>query len=281
MATIRESLMKLAEVAKPVPGDEQDFVAKHGMKVMDFQGKDSISQESPYDHILKNVAAIKKPGDPGKDDHGHDAPGESEAAYHIPESRDAKIAKLSEMMGNNKDEEDDEDEDEEDDEDKDKDEDEDDKEEVKEAKQVVGVEMHYKHPTKKPFKVTHFSVQDAERGKKEYEKMGYKLVGKKAQMGEEKDYELSAASFERKRKQKEIASNLLDAEMKKRREERAAKKQAGTMKIKESVDNDDRREANDKEREARVATPRPHTAKTVEGMRYRLQSVKKQVIDKT
>ena len=225
MATIRESLKKLVEVAKPVPGDEQEFVAKHGMKVLDFQGKDSISQESPYDHILKNVAAIKKPGDPGKDDHGHDAPGESEAAYHLPESRDAKIAKLSEMMGKEDDEEDDE-EDEEDDEDEDED---DDKEEVKEAKQVVGVEMHYKHPTKKPFKVTHFSVQDAERGKKDYEKMGYKLVGKKAQMGEEKDYELSAASFERKKKQKEIASNLLDAEMKKRKEERAAKKQAGVQ----------------------------------------------------
>ncbi|MDC3266323.1 DNA starvation/stationary phase protection protein [bacterium] len=98
MATIRESLKKLVEVAKPVPGDEQEFVAKHGMKVLDFQGKDSISQESPYDHILKNVAAIKKPGDPGKDDHGHDAPGESEAAYHIPESREDKIAKLSTMM---------------------------------------------------------------------------------------------------------------------------------------------------------------------------------------
>lgn len=401
MATIRESLKRLAEVAKPVPGDEQEFVAKHGMQILDFQGKDSISQESPYDHILKNVASVKAPGQPGKDDHGHDAPGESEAAYHIPESREEKIAKLSQMMEATIDP----------------------KEQqladalksllaetfsmylkahhfhwnvmgpdfaqyhdflgelykevhgavdmiaenirvlgelapgnlgsldssqytnpyvmvndllmdnekviaslkasyklaesmdrlgisnflqdritvhekhhwmlqaiagikgeepMQEAKQVVGVEMHYKHPTKKPFKVTHFSVQDAERGRKEYEKMGYKLVGKKAQMGEEKDYELSAASFERKRKQKEIASNLLDAEMKKRREERAAKKQAGTMKIKESEDSDDdRREANDKEREARVATPRPHTAKTVEGMRYRLQAVKKQIIDKT
>jgi len=182
MATIRESLKKLVEVAKPVPGDEQEFVAKHGMKVMDFQGKDSISTESPSDLIRKNVDYIKGPGqgERANDDHGHDAPGESEAAYHIPESRDAKIAKLSEMMGmmgpsyeNGKDEDEDEDEDE-------------DKKEVKEAKkQVVGVEMHYKHATKKPFKVTHFSVQDAERGRKDYEKMGYKLVGKKAQMGEE------------------------------------------------------------------------------------------------
>ena len=192
MATMRESLKKLVEVAKPVPGDEQEFVAKHGMKVMDFQGKDSISTESPSDLIRKNVDYIKGPGrgERANDDHGHDAPGESEAAYHIPESRDAKIAKLSEMMGmmgpsyeNGKDE--DEDEDDEDEED-DEDGDDEDKKEVKEAKkQVVGVEMHYKHATKKPFKVTHFSVQDAERGRKDYEKMGYKLVGKKAQMGEE------------------------------------------------------------------------------------------------
>ena len=39
MATIRESLKKLVEVAKPVPGDEQEFVAKHGMQVLDFQGR--------------------------------------------------------------------------------------------------------------------------------------------------------------------------------------------------------------------------------------------------
>ena len=174
MATMRESLKKLVEVAKPVPGDEQEFVAKHGMKVMDFQGKDSISTESPSDLIRKNVDYIKGPGqgERANDDHGHDAPGESEAAYHIPESRDAKIAKLSEMMGMmgpSYEDEDDED-----------------KKEMKEAKkQPVGVEMHYKHATKKPFKVTHFSAQDAERGRKDYEKKGYKLVSKKLVMGEE------------------------------------------------------------------------------------------------
>lgn len=432
MATIRESLKKLAEVAKPVPGDEQEFVAKHGLKVMDFQGKDALSAESPYDHILKNVAAIKKPGDPGKDDHGHDAPGESEAAYHMPESRDQKIAKLSMMMEATIDP----------------------KEQqladslksllaetfsmylkahhfhwnvmgpdfaqyhdflgelykevhgavdmiaenirvlgelapgnlrtmessqytdphlmvvdlmmdnekviaslkasyklaesmdrlgisnflqdritvhekhhwmlqaiagvkgeepMQEAKQVVGVEMHYKHPTKKPFKVTHFSVQDAERGKKEYEKMGYKLVGKKAQMGEEveqieernKQNAMMRKSMDASRgarfkaqgnhvpdpgpehktaqahnksigrairqmsreeveemapllpKQKVIAKDLLSKEMQKRKEERAAKKQAGVQ--------------------GRPSTISPE----LEVMRARHQRFKKQIIDKT
>jgi starvation-inducible DNA-binding protein len=440
MATIRESLKKLVEVAKPVPGDEQEFVAKHGMQVLDFQGKDSLSAESPYDHILKNVAAIKKPGDPGKEDHGHDAPGESEAAYHIPESREEKIAKLSMMMEatidpkeqqladnlksllaetfslylkshhyhwnvmgpdfaqyhdflgelykevhgavdmiaesirvlgelapgnlgsqdvstytnplmmvndlmmdnekviaslNNsyklaesmnrlgisnflqdrltahekhhwmlqaisgiKGE-----------------------EPMQEAKkQVVGVEMHYAHATKKPFKVTHFSVQDAERGRKEYEKMGYKLKGKKAQMGEAvTDYnppsqggtrkellaklkqtkdpkhaeaarkagatqdELKSAMKEEMKpllpKQKQIARDLLKKEMEDRKKQRNDNRQAGTPKITESEE--DRREKNDKEREMRVATPRPHTSNDLEGMRYRLQAVKKQIIDKT
>lgn len=272
MATIRESLKKLVEVAKPVPGDEQDFVAKHGMKIMDFQGKDSISQESPYDHILKNVASIKAPGQPGKDDHGHDAPGESEAAYHIPESRDAKIAKLSEMMGKDKEDEDEDEDEEEDDEEEDEDEKEEDDEDkkVNEAKkQVVGVEMHYTHATKKPFKITHFSVQDAERGKKDYEKMGYKLVGKKAQMGEEKLPLLP--------KQKQIARDLLKREMEARKKQRNDNRQAGTPKIME----EERREENDEARMARVATARPHNPETVEGMRHRLQVVKKQVIDKT
>ncbi len=275
MATIRESLKRLVEVAKPVPGDEQEFVAKHGMKILDFQGKDSISQESPYDHILKNVAAIKKPGDPGKDDHGHDAPGESEAAYHLPESRDAKIAKLSEMMGKEDEDEDDDEEDEnEDDEEDEEDEEEDDKEEVKEAKQVTGVKMHYHNPkTGEKFHEIHFSVAAAEKFRKKHEKEGgFKLVKKEAQFSEEMKPLLA--------KQKLIAKDLLSKEMQKRKEERAAKKQAGTMKIKESED-EDRREANDKERESRVATPRPHTANTVEGMRYRLQAVKKQIIDKT
>ena len=192
MTTMRKSLKKLVEVAKPVPGDEQEFVAKHVVKTFDYQGKDALSSESPYELILKNVATVKKPGDRGVEDHGHDAPGESEAAYTIPESRDAKIAKLSEMMGmmgpsykNGKDEDEDEDEDE-DDEDEDDDEDDEDKKELKEAKkQPVGVEMHYKHATEKPFKVTHFSAQDAERGRKDYEKKGYKLVSKKLVMGEE------------------------------------------------------------------------------------------------
>ena len=178
MTTMRESLKKLVEVAKPVPGDEQEFVAKHVVKTYDYQGKDDLSSESPYELILKNVATVKKPGDRGVEDHGHDAPGESEAAYNIPESRDAKISKLSKMMGpsyENGDEDEDED-----------DEDDEDKKEMKEAKkQSVGVEMHYKHATQKPFKVTHFSAQDAESGRKDYEKKGYKLVSKKLVMGEE------------------------------------------------------------------------------------------------
>lgn len=211
MATIREQLKKITELYVPRAGDEQEFVAKHKVDVIDKQGKDSISQESPYELILKNVAAVKAPPHAGED-HGHDAPGESEAAYHIPESRDSKIAKLSEMMGNEKeDKEDDENEEDEEDEDEDEDDEEEDEdnEEIKEAKkQVVGVEMHYTHPKKKPFKITHFSVKDAERARKEYEGMGYKLAGKKAQMGEQKNYELSPASMERQKKQKKIADML-------------------------------------------------------------------------
>ena len=469
MATIRESLKKLVEVAKPVPGDEQDFVGKHVIKVFDPQGKDSIHPESPYELILKNVAVVKKPGDPGKDDHGHDAPGESEAAYHVPESRDQKIAKLSMMMEATIDP----------------------KEQqladalksllaetfslylkahhyhwnvmgpdfaqyhdflgelykevhgavdmiaesirvlgelapgnlgsqdmstytnpsmmvsdlmmdnekviaslnssyklaesmnrlgisnflqdrltahekhhwmfqaisgikgeepMQEAKkQPVGVEMHYKHATEKPFKVTHFSAQDAERGRKDYEKKGYKLVSKKLVMGEEvEQVELSEGQilFPQKGpmykkvlkalkdrdiphvhdesedgsatvrwksehhpkvsraikffygaqkqnedveqvdenlpllpKQKQIARDLLKKEMEARKKQRNDNRQAGTPKITESEES--RREQNDKDREERVATPRPHTAKTLEGMRYRLQSIKKQIIDKT
>ena len=269
MATIRESLKKLVEVAKPVPGDEQDFVGKHVIKVFDPQGKDSIHPESPYELILKNVAVVKKPGDPGKDDHGHDAPGESEAAYHIPESRDAKIAKLSEMMGmmgpsyeNGKDE---------DDEDEDEDEDDEDKKEVKEAKkQVVGVEMHYKHATKKPFKVTHFSVQDAERGRKDYEKMGYKLVGKKAQMGEEA--EQVDENLPLLPKQKQIARDLLKKEMEDRKKQRNDNRQAGTPKLME----EDRRDANNEVRQHVMATPRlVHKADTFKKMKDMLQSVNK------
>lgn len=339
MATMRESLMKLAEVAKPVPGDEQEFVAKHVIKTFDPQGKDSISQESPYELILKNVAAIKSPGQPGKDDHGHDAPGESEKAYHLPESRDAKLAKLAEMMGKDKEDEQDE-EDEEDEEDGEEDEDEDeDEKEVKEAKkEVVGVKMHYHNPkTNEKFHEVHFSVPAAEKFRKQHEKSGYKLVKKEAQFNEEveqvdelnkstlgsyvrqamrdvssasrlqRGYEVSGhddaakamRKFANKRrtgiikatwklqkedvqeellpKQKAIAKDLLAKEMQKRKEERNAKRQAGTPKLAE----EDRREENDVVRMARVATPRPQTPETVEGMRHRLQTVKKQIIDKT
>lgn len=468
MATIRESLKKLVEVAKPVPGDEQEFVAKHVIKTFDLQGKDAIHKdETPYEAILKNVAAVKSPSErveKPNENHGYDKPGEAEAAYHVPESREQKLSKLSMMMEATIDP----------------------KEQqladalksllaetfslylkahhyhwnvmgpdfaqyhdflgelyqevhgavdmiaenirvlgelapgnlrtmessqytdphmmvvdlmmdnekviqslkqsyrlaesigrlgisnflqdrltahdkhhwmmqaiagvkgeepMQEAKkQVVGVEMHYKHATKKPFKVTHFSVQDAERGRKEYEKMGYKLVGKKAQMGEEAEQidELKTStlkSYLDKRphpkisdviadkspdksrtantlmgrarakariqkaeppprrpveptpigsrfdeenlpllpKQKEIARDLLKKEMEARKKQRNDNRQAGTPKIME----EDRREANDKAREERVATARPHTPESVEGMRYRLQSIKKQVIDKT
>lgn len=470
MATMRESLKKLVEVAKPVPGDEQDFVAKHGMKVLDFQGKDALSTESPYDHILKNVAAVKAPGQPGKDDHGHDAPGESEKAYHVPESKEQKIAKLSMMMEATIDP----------------------KEQqladalksllaetfslylkahhyhwnvmgpdfaqyhdflgelyaevhgavdmiaenirvlgelapgnlrtmdssqytdphlmvvdlmmdnekvlaslkqsyklaesidrlgisnflqdritahekhhwmmqaiagvkgeepMQEAKQVTGVKMHYHNPkTGEKFHEVHFSVPAAEKFRKQHEKAGFKLVKKEAQFSEEvqidelktstlKSYldkrpspkikdiarpETVGKPEERQKdidranltrigrarakarimkaepppkkhvepgpigsrfdeellpKQKEIAKELLAKEMQKRKEERNAKRQAGTPKITESEDS--RREENDKEREARVATPRPHAPKGVEAMRYRLQAVKKQIIDKT
>jgi starvation-inducible DNA-binding protein len=391
MATIRESLKKLVEVAKPVPGDEQEFVAKHGMQVLDFQGKDSLSAESPYDHILKNVAAIKKPGDPGKEDHGHDAPGESEAAYHIPESREEKIAKLSIMMEatidpkeqqladnlksllaetfslylkshhyhwnvmgpdfaqyhdflgelykevhgavdmiaesirvlgelapgnlgsqdvstytnplmmvndlmmdnekviaslNNsyklaesmnrlgisnflqdrltahekhhwmlqaisgiKGE-----------------------EPMQEAKDVVGVKMHYHNPkTGEKFHEVHFTVPAAEKFRKQHEKAGFRLVKKEAQMAE--------ASLPLLPQQKQIARDLLKKEMEDNKKKRNDNRQAGTPKITESEE--DRREKNDKEREMRVATPRPHTSNDLEGMRYRLQAVKKQIIDKT
>lgn len=267
MTTMRKSLKKLVEVAKPVPGDEQEFVAKHVVKTFDYQGKDDLSTESPYELILKNVATVKKPGDRGVEDHGHDAPGESEAAYHIPESRDAKIAKLSKMMDpsyvNGKEDDDDEDdEDEEDDKDK---------KEMKEAKkQPVGVEMHYKHTTKKPFKVTHFSAQDADRGRKDYEKMGYKLVGKKAQMGEEA--EQVDENLPLLPKQKQIARDLLKKEMEARKKQRNDNRQAGTPKLME----EDRRDANNEVRRHIMATPRlVHKADTLKKMRDMLQSVNK------
>lgn len=318
MATIRESLKKLVEVAKPVPGDEQEFVAKHVIKVFDPQGKDAIHPESPYELILKNVAAVKAPPHAGED-HGHEAPGESEAAYHIPESRDAKIAKLSEMMGKDEDEDDEDDEEEEEDEDEEDEEDEKDKKEMKEAKDVVGVKMHYHNPkTGEKFHEVHFTVPAAEKFRKQHEKAGFKLVKKEAQMAEAvgvtnynpssqggarkellaklkqtKDPkhteaarkagatqdELKAAMKEEMKpllpKQKAVAADILKKEMEKRKQDRMAAKQAGTLR------EEDQREANDKAREERVATPRPHTAKTTEGMRYGLQAVKKQIIDKT
>ena len=102
MATIRESLKKLVEVAKPVPGDEQEFVAKHVIKTFDLQGKDAIHKdETPYEAILKNVAAVKSPSErveKPNENHGYDKPGEAEAAYHVPESREQKLSKLSMMM---------------------------------------------------------------------------------------------------------------------------------------------------------------------------------------
>lgn len=74
----------------------------------------------------------------------------------------------------------------------------------------TGVEMHYTHSDakKKPFKVTHFSVSDAQRGQKEYGKMGYKLSHKKAVYAkEDMDLENPEAIAEKK---------LTSAEMKKR-----------------------------------------------------------------
>lgn len=76
----------------------------------------------------------------------------------------------------------------------------------------TGVEMHYTHSDakKKPFKVTHFSVSDAQRGQKEYGKMGYKLSHKKAVYAkEDMDLENPEAIAEKK---------LTPAEMKKREE---------------------------------------------------------------
>lgn len=74
----------------------------------------------------------------------------------------------------------------------------------------TGVEMHYTHSDakKKPFKVTHFSVSDAQRGQKEYGKMGYKLSHKKAVYAkEDMDLENPESIAEKK---------LTPAEMKKR-----------------------------------------------------------------
>lgn len=272
MATIRESLKKLVEVAKPVPGDEQEFVAKHVIKVFDPQGKDAIHPESPYELILKNVAAVKAPPHAGED-HGHEAPGESEAAYHIPESRDAKIAKLSEMMGKDEDEDDEEEEEDEDeDEDEEDEEDEKDEKEMKEAKDVVGVKMHYHNPkTGEKFHEVHFTVPAAEKFRKQHEKAGFRLVKKEAQMAE--------ASLPLLPKQKQIARDLLKKEMEDNKKKRNDNRQAGTPRISESEE--DNRIQNDKAREERVATPRPTAPATVEGMRHRLQVVKKQIIDKT
>lgn len=76
----------------------------------------------------------------------------------------------------------------------------------------TGVEMHYTHSDakKKPFKVTHFSVSDAQRGQKEYGKMGYKLSHKKAVYAkEDMDLENPESIAEKK---------LTPAEMKKREE---------------------------------------------------------------
>ena len=101
MATIRESLKKLTEVAQPVPGDEKEFKDMHVIKSFDPQGNDAIHSESPYGLIQKNVAAVKSPSERAEkpnENHGYNKSGESEAAYHVPESREQKVAKLSMMM---------------------------------------------------------------------------------------------------------------------------------------------------------------------------------------
>ena len=67
--------------------------------------------------------------------------------------------------------------------------------------------------------------------------------------------------------------------MEARKKQRNDNRQAGTPKITESEES--RREENDKVRMARVATPRPHAPETVQAMRHRLETVKKQIIDKT
>lgn len=233
MKAIRDKLKKIVELYEPRPQDEKDFVAKHKVQAYDYQGRDSISKDSPYDLMLKNLESVKKPGDPGKDDHGHDAPGESEAAYHIPESREAKIAKLSEMMGNEKEDKDDEDEDEDEEDEDDEDEDDEDEEDedeidakasIKEAsKQPVGVEVHYSHPSKKPFKVTHFSVGDAERARKEYEKMGYKAHKKKIVMGEAMTSDEERMQMQRVARKAEVVQRPLKKEIVRRGDDEAAR----------------------------------------------------------
>lgn len=400
MATIRESLKKLVEVAKPVPGDEQEFVAKHVIKTFDFQGKDAIHPESPYELIQKNVAAVKAPPH-GSDDHGHEAKGESEAAYHVPESKEQKIAKLSMMMEATIDP----------------------KEQqlaealkglladtfnlylkthhfhwnvmgpdfaqyhdflgelyqevhgavdmiaenirvlgelapgnlgmpgvdnvtspavmvsmlladnqkvinelkmayslaesvdrlgisnflqdrltahekhhwmlqamagikgeepMQEAKDVVGVKMHYHNPkTGERFHEVHFTVPAAEKFRKQHEKAGFRLVKKEAQMAEEVEQVDEA--------EREAGYKMSPAVRKAQAESDKLSKvekpvQAGTLaalKKRGLVKEEDRREANDKAREERVATLRPNTPKTVEGMRHRLQSIVKDTIQNT
>lgn len=156
MITIRELLKKINEVAPPIPGDEKAFVALHKVEPLDLAGHDSIHKDiSPYGQFLKNVAAVKSPAE--RASHGYSKPGESEKAYSSANNEKINEAKDDVTAV-----------------------------EMKEAKkQPVGVEMHYKHATQKPFKVTHFSAQDAESGRKDYEKKGYKLVSKKLVMGEE------------------------------------------------------------------------------------------------
>jgi hypothetical protein len=143
---------------------------------------------------------------------------------------------------------------------------------MQEAKDVVGVKMHYHNPkTGEKFHEVHFTVPAAEKFRKQHEKAGFRLVKKEAQMAE--------ASLPLLPQQKQIARDLLKKEMEDNKKKRNDNRQAGTPKITESEE--DRREKNDKEREMRVATPRPHTSNDLEGMRYRLQAVKKQIIDKT
>lgn len=99
MSTIWKSLRQISEVAKPVPKDEQDFVAAHGMKISDLEANPMFGDGiSPYGQILKNLAAIKPPGSPSRDKHGHDTEEKSKQAYQGPKSTAQKTAELAAMM---------------------------------------------------------------------------------------------------------------------------------------------------------------------------------------
>lgn len=75
--------------------------------------------------------------------------------------------------------------------------------------------------------------------------------------------------------QERIRKELLKQELAALKKQRNDNRQAGTPALSEN----DRREANDRAREARVATPRPNVPRTLETMRHRLQVIQKQVVD--